>query len=234
MTINIRLAAVRRLAFEAADTGLLSPELAAGIQRVKGEKKLGVRLGNWLSIEQSRKLLQTPDMSTMGGKRDRAVLSLLLGCGLRRAEVANLRVRDVQQRDEHWAVVDLVGKARHMRTVPIPDWVKAALNEWTEPAGITDGRLFRCVSRVGTIWGQGITEKVIWHIVRRYAKASGIDALAPHDCRRTCARLCHAAGGELEQIQFLLGHMSVETTERYLGCKQRLRDAVNDKIGLEP
>ena len=162
------------------------------------------------------------------------MLSLLLGCGLRRAEVANLRVRDVQQRDEHWAVVDLVGKARHMRTVPIPDWVKAALNEWTDAAGITDGRLFRCVSRVGTIWGQGITEKVIWHIVRRYAKAAGIDALAPHDCRRTCARLCHSAGGELEQIQFLLGHMSVETTERYLGCKQRLRDAVNDKIGLEP
>ncbi|MGH7486390.1 MAG: hypothetical protein ACREMY_12445 [bacterium] len=52
--------------------------------------------------------------------------------------------------------------------------------------------------------------------------------------RRTCARLCHLAGGELEQIQFLLGHVSVQTTERYLGCKQKLRCAVNDRLGIEP
>jgi hypothetical protein len=61
----------------------------------------------------------------------------------------------------------------------------------------------------------------------------GINNLAPHDLCRTCARLCHLAGGELEQIQFLLGHASVETTERYLGCKQKLSEAVNDKLGLE-
>ena len=61
-----------------------------------------------------------------------------------------------------------------------------------------------------------------------------IETLAPHDLRRTCARLCHVAGGELEQIQFLLGHVSVETTERYLGSKQKLRHAVNDRMGLEP
>jgi site-specific recombinase XerD len=79
----------------------------------------------------------------------------------------------------------------------------------------------------------GITEKVIWHVVKGSAARAGIARLSPHDCRRTCARLCHVAGGELEQIQFLLGHVSVETTERYLGCKQRLRGAVNDKIGLE-
>jgi integrase len=58
--------------------------------------------------------------------------------------------------------------------------------------------------------------------------------LAPHDLRRTCARLCHLAGGELDQIQFLLGHVSIQTTERYLGCKQKLRDAVNDRMGIEP
>jgi len=132
-------------------------------------------------------------------------------------------------------VVDLVGKGRHIRTVPVPDWVKATLDEWTQAAAIADGRLFRCVNRSGTIWGDGITEEVVWHIVKCSAKRAGIQQLAPHDCRRTCARLCHAAGGELEQIQFLLGHVSVETTERYLGCncKQRLRQAVNDKIGLE-
>jgi site-specific recombinase XerD len=109
-TINLRLAAVRRLAFEAADSGLLSPELAAGIQRVKGAKKLGVRLGNWLTVDQCRSLLQAPDERTLKGRRDRAILAILLGCGLRRAEVARLQVRDVQQREEHWALVDLMGK----------------------------------------------------------------------------------------------------------------------------
>jgi site-specific recombinase XerD len=229
-TINLRMAAVRRLAYEASDSGLLSPELAAGIQRVKGVK----RLGNWLTVEQCRTLLRAPDERTLKGRRDRAILAILLGCGLRRAEVAKLQVRDIQQREEHWALVDLMGKGRHIRTVPVPDWVKAAVDEWTKAADIADGRVFRCVSRTASIWGNGITEKVVWHIVKDCAKRAGIQQLAPHDCRRSCARLCHAAGGELEQIQFLLGHVSVETTERYLGCKQRLRHAVNDKIGLEP
>jgi site-specific recombinase XerD len=79
-----------------------------------------------------------------------------------------------------------------------------------------------------------MTEKVVWHVVKQYAGQVGTVKLAPHDLRRSCARLCHSAGGELEQIQFLLGHVSVQTTEKYLGCKQRLREAVNDKIGIEP
>jgi integrase len=231
-TINVRLAAVRRLAFEVADTGLLSPDLAAGIQRVKGAKRLGVRLGNWLTVEQCRTILAAPGIETVRSRRDRAILALLLGCGLRRAEVASLDLRAIQQREDHWAVVDLVGKGRRIRTVPVPDWVKGTIDDWAAASKITEGRLFRSVSRTGRVWGSGITEKVVWHAVKSYGRVIGMPQLAPHDCRRTCARLCHAAGGELEQIQFLLGHVSVETTERYLGCKQRLRGAVNDNIGL--
>jgi site-specific recombinase XerD len=233
-SINLRLAAVRRLAYEAADTGLLSPELAAGIRRVRGVKRIGVRLGNWLTAEQSRALLQAPDARRLKGRRDRAMLALMLGCGLRRGEVADLGIDHLQQREEHWVIADLVGKAAHIRTVPVPDWVKSAIDEWAVSAQIKEGRLFRCVSRKESVWGTGITEKVIWHVVKAAAATAGIAKLSPHDCRRTCARLCHTGGGELEQIQFLLGHVSVETTERYLGCKQRLRSAVNDHIGLEP
>ena len=101
-------------------------------------------------------------------------------------------------------------------------------------AGVVNGRLFCCVCRAGTVWGDGMTEKVVWHVVKNYAAKMGLAKVAPHDCRRSVARFCHAAGGELEQIQFLLGHLSVVTTERYLGCKQRLREAVNDRIGIEP
>src|ERR1700757_3102348 len=85
-TINLRLGAVRRLAYEAADCGLLSADLAAGIRRVKGVKRLGVRLGNWLTAEQGHALWQAPDCQRLKGKRDRALLALMLACGFWRAE----------------------------------------------------------------------------------------------------------------------------------------------------
>jgi integrase len=80
--------------------------------------------------------------------------------------------------------------------------------------------------------GAGVTANVVWYAVKRCAGQAGINNLAPHDLRRTCARLCHGCGGELEQIQFLLGHASVQTTERYIGSKQKLQDAVNDRLGI--
>ena len=233
-TINVRLAAVRRLAYEAADAGLLSPELAAGIRRVKGPQKLGVRLGNWLSAEDSRRLWQAPGSDTLKGKRDRAILVVPLGCGLRRRELAELTTELIQRRENHWAIVDLIGKGGHLRTVPVPDWVKQTMDDWLMATGIVSGRIFRCVCRAGKTWGEGITERVVWHVVKEYAAKLNLAKLAPHDLRRSCARLCHMAGGEMEQIQFLLGHVSVETTERYMGSKQRIHGAVKDRIGIEP
>jgi integrase len=143
-TINLRLGAVRRLAYEAADCGLLSADLAAGIRRVKGVKNLGVRLGNWLTAEQGHALWQIPDDRRLKGKRYRAML-----CGLRRQELVGLRVDDLQRREEHWAIVDLVGKGGHVRTVPIPDWVRQQLDEWLASAGIERGKIFRRVSQRG-------------------------------------------------------------------------------------
>jgi integrase len=162
------------------------------------------------------------------------LLSVLIGCGLRRAEVAALRLEDFQLREGHWAIVDLRGKGGHVRTIPVPQWVKASIDRWAAGANITSGPLFRSINKAGRICGDGFTPKVIWAIVKGNAKNCGLPTVAPHDLRRTCARLCHQAGGELEQIQFLLGHVSIQTTERYLGCKQRFQNAVNDHIGLEP
>jgi site-specific recombinase XerD len=153
-TINLRLGSVRRLAYEAADCGLLSPDLAAGVRRV------------------------------IRGKRDRALLAILLACGLRRHEIAELTVDHLQKREEHW--------------------------------------------------GDGVTEKLVWHGLRNSRRGSATICSRHTTSIGTCARLCRAAGGALEQIQFLLGHVSVQTTERYLGCTQRIAAAVNDKIGIEP
>jgi site-specific recombinase XerD len=118
--------------------------------------------------------------------------------------------------------------------VPVPDWVKGTLDLWTAAASLSGGTVFRCACRAGKRWGGGVTERLVWHVVKQYAAKLGFTGPAPHDLRRSCAKLCHSAGGELEQIQFLLGHVSVQTTERYLGCKQRIRAAVNDHIGIEP
>lgn len=231
-TINQQLAAVRRLAHEAADSGLLSPELSAGISRVKGVKQLGFRSGNWLSAEQSAQVLTRAQGASLRAKRDSAMLALLLGCGFRRSELVGLRLDDVQMRQGHWAVVDLIGKGGHIRTVPIPEWVKAALDQWTLAAGVTEGRIFRAVDRAGKVRGKSLSQNVVWYVVRACCQRAGLERIAPHDLRRTCAKLCHSHGGELEQIQFLLGHASVQTTERYLGCKQNLRHPVNDLFDL--
>jgi integrase len=109
-TINLHLAAVRRLAYEATDSGLLSAELAAGIHRVRGVRRLGVRSGNWLTAEQGRAVLDSPSRNNIRGKRDRVILALLLGCGLRRAEAVQLSWENLQLREDRWVIADFVGK----------------------------------------------------------------------------------------------------------------------------
>jgi site-specific recombinase XerD len=109
-TINLRLAAIRKLGVEAADNGLIPPELAAAIGRVKGAKQAGVRSGQWLTREQAERLICVPNSTTLKGKRDRALLAVLVGCGLRRREVATLTLEHIQLRDARWVIVDLVGK----------------------------------------------------------------------------------------------------------------------------
>jgi len=231
-SIIVRMSAIRKLAVEAMDNGLLAPDLAAGIQRVKSAKSIGVRMGNWLSQKQGQTLLNTPDISTLKGLRDRAIIAVLLGCGLRRSEVAALTMSHIQQRDGRWVILDLVSKHKRVRTVPMPTWVKVAIDAWTGRAGVADGFVFRPVHRGDELQGDRLSEKVVWQLLRPYAAAAGVAGIAPHDLRRTTAKLCRAAGGELEQIQLLLGHASVQTTERYLGTKQDLVHAPNDGIKL--
>src|SRR6266481_4647318 len=184
VSIHVRITAVRKLAVEAADNGLLAPELAAGIARIKGAKSNGVRVGNWLSIRQAQTLLNAPDVSTKKGLRDRAMLAVLLGCGLRRSEVAALTFRHIQQRDNRWCIVDLVGKHGRVRTIPIPTWVKVAIDAWSAAAGIVEGYVLRPVKRGDQVQGERMTEKVVWQLLQPYATAAGIPGIAPHDLRR--------------------------------------------------
>ena len=233
-TVNLRLSPIRKLPREMADNQLLDPAAAAAIERVPGIEKRGNRAGNWLMKEQANDLLNAPSCGTLTGLRDRAILALLLGCGLRRAELLRIDVEDLEQREGRWVLPDMAGKGSRIRTVTVPAGVKARIDAWVKAAGIAQGRLFRPVSKAGVLAGEEIhDEKAVWRLVVRYAKAAGLGKLAPHDLRRTCAKLCRKAGGDLEQIQLLLGHASIQTTERYLGTEQALAHAVNDAIGLD-
>lgn len=231
-SINQRLSAIRKLVLEAADNGALDPQVASGIRAVKGARREGRRTGNWLTREEAQSWLGAPDKRTMRGRRDRALLAVLIGCGLRRAEAAGLTFEHVQQRDGRWVLVDLVGKRDKIRSVPMPNWAKAAIDEWSRVAGVIEGPVFRAVNKGDRVVGRGITPQAIYNIIVGYAGELKRQGVAPHDLRRTFAKLAHKGGAAIDQIQLSLGHESIQTTEEYLGVEQDLTDAPCDHLGL--
>jgi len=232
-TVNVRMSAIRRLAVEAADNGLMDAELASGIGRVKGVKREGTRTGNWLTLQQAESFINLPDVVTLKGKRDRALLAIMIGCGLRREETAILTLEHIQQRDGRWVIVDLIGKGGRVRTVPMPPWSKAAIDEWTGAAAFVSGRVFRPINKGGRVTGDSMTAQSIFETIKFYGEKIGLKEIAPHDLRRTFAKLAHKGRAALEQIQLSLGHASIQTTERYLGVQQDLTDAPCDHLGLK-
>ena len=231
-TINVRLSAVRKLVSEARRAGMIGQDEASSLTDIPNIRQKGTRLGNWLTREQAKELLAVPDRSTFKGTRDYVILALLVGCALRRNELAELEVETIQQREGRWVLADLEGKGRRIRTVAIPIWVKHGINIWMTAAGIEDGRLLRSISKSGKINRETLSDWAVWSIVEQSSKQIGIEHFGAHDLRRTCAKLCRKNGGDLEQIKFLLGHSSIQTTERYLGSEQDIEIAVNDNLGL--
>lgn len=158
-SINQRLSAIRKLAAEAADNGALDPQIAGGIRAIKGARQEGRRTGNWLTREQAQQWLGASDTRTLKGLRDRALLAVLIGCGLRRAEAASLSFDHIQQRDGRWVLVDIIGKRAKVRSVPMPAWTKAAIDAWSIRTGVAEGLVFRAVNKGDNIMGDGITRK---------------------------------------------------------------------------
>ena len=191
-----------------------------------------MRTGNWLTLQQAQQLLAAPDPETTKGLRDRVLLGLLVGCGLRLGELAGLDFQDVAQREGRWAIVDLVGKHGRVRTVRMPSWAKTALDGWASAARIDSGAVLRRVSKGGRVGSGAITARAVFEAVVHYARKAGLGRSTPHDLRRTFAKLAHLGRAPLKQIQISLGHASTQTTERYLGLKQNLHDVPCDRLGL--
>ena len=256
-SINQALTAIRKLAVEAADNGLLDPHLANGIERVKGITQSGQRAGNWLTKEEAEKLIATPMKQYNSGKipkfkalRDQAVLAVMLGTALRRSEVAKLEWKHIQQCDGRWAIIDLQGKRNRTRSVGIPPWVKVALDSWQEMFDLTSGRVFRALNKDGDLSGVvktkkghftdgNITAQAVYNLVVEYSIAAGFvdtdrnSTVAAHDLRRTAAGLALKGGASLRQIQQMLGHSSVQTTEKYLKPLKSLQETASDFIQIE-
>jgi integrase len=231
-TINVRMSAIRKLVGEARRNGLIGLEEAANLTDVPNVRQTGTRLGNWLTREQAKELLAVSDRSKLKGKRDYVILALLVGCALRRQELASLTIEDIQLREGRWVIIDLRGKGGRIRSVAVPIWVKQGIDAWIAAAKIEKGRLLRPLSKSGKIVGDGLGDWAVWSVVEQSSKQIGIEHFGAHDLRRTCAKLCRKNGGDLEQIKFLLGHSSIQTTERYLGSDQDIEIAVNDNLGL--
>jgi site-specific recombinase XerC len=160
-----------------------------------------------------------------------AILALLLGCGLRRTElVSEVKVGAIAQ--NRWVLVDITGKENRVRSVGVPAWVKAAIDEWTTATAITEGQIFRAVRKGGKIWAR-ISRRA--QCCRSFSSTPArwvSKSWRPMTCAEP-APSSAASGGDLEQIKFLLGYASIQTTERYLGAEQDFISAVNDNLGLE-
>ena len=185
------------------------------------------------SVDLAERLIETPDTKKLIGKRDRALLALMIGAGLRREEISEqVSFERIQQRDGRWAIVDIRGKGGRLRTVPIPGWTKVAIDEWAAAAAISSGLVFRSMNNRGQLAGKPLLAQNILEAVHKYGRRIGLPHLAPHDLRRTFAKLAHRGRAPLEQIQLSLGHASIVTTEKYLGTRQDLQDAPCDHLGL--
>jgi site-specific recombinase XerD len=231
---NQARSAIMRLVREAVDNQALSAEVASSIEHISSLKAEGVRMGNWLTLKQAERLIKTPDITTLKGMRDRAILALLIGTGLRREELSHLTFEHIQQREGRWVIVDLIGKRGKVRSIPMPAWCKGTIDAWASSAGISAGLVFRAINKGDRIAGESISSQAIYYLVINYSREAFGDAgiVEPHDLRRSFAQLARRGGAQIEQISLALGHSSVATTERYLGIKLDLEDAACDRLGV--
>lgn len=235
-TVNGHLVAVRSLLIEAAEMDLLDARQAERAAGVEGVKQRGERLGNWLSKREAQRLLDVVDVDTLKGKRDLAILGVLLFCGLRRSELAGVRCGQLQQREGHDVVADINGKHGRVRTVKLPVAVRRVIDVWLDASGRKlrdDALVFVAIRKGGHLAeGESITAQALYNLVKEYGAAISRPELTPHDLRRTFAKLARQGQAALEEISLTLGHASLETTQRYLQMEVNLDDSAPDRVGL--
>jgi len=236
-SVNAALAAIRKFVREAAKNNLIPEQDAERACKVANIPIRGIKSGMWLTLDEARQLVNAPP-DTKRGQRDRMALSVLIGAGLRRGELCSLTAAHIQKREGRWIISDIIGKRNKARTIPIAPWVHDAIQAWVDASGIKKGRLFVGVhvadeaEYLKPFPTDTACTQEIWRIIERYKGVIGKDKLAPHDLRRTYAKLARTAGAPLEQIQLTLGHDSLDTTKKYLGSDLDYKQSPSDLIDL--
>ena len=257
-TINQKLAAIKKLSKQLQANGLIDPVIAWGISQIEGQPVRGQEIGVWLTAAQSQKLILMPirlandpesGIGRLRGLRDQAIIASFLGAGLRRSEVANLTFKHIQQREGRWAIVNLKGKGDRIRTIGIPLFVHESIGRWAKAAGLdfhTNEKIFKAIKKgkfgnlAGSVTAGGpkpyksdgaLSPQAVYKIIKFYAAQLGID-IAVHDLRRTAANLMFRSGADIRQIQQLLGHESITTTEKYLAPMISVKESAADFIDI--
>jgi integrase/recombinase XerD len=159
------------------------------------------------------------------------VCTFAVACGLRRDEIVRLNVDDLHRLGSRWVLVSAIGTYRRNRIVPLPPWARLALDKWLNISLLQEGAMFRSVDRNGTPSMCRLSAPMVAEIVRSYGKQVGLK-IGPRELRRTCAALCRSRGADLEQIQLLLGHSSIQVTEQFLATPPKQMKAPNGRLGL--
>lgn len=228
-----RLAKASATPDNVASTQAAVYRLEAMQDAIELEKSKGTKAHTWLTKTEVKRLLTLPDVRTVMGQRDRLVLALLVGAGLRRQEAVTLRWQNVVTAGDR-RVLNVEGKGQKGRVVPISAALARMLDDWREiTAGDGEDFVLRSVRKGTGRIGQSLTGTAVYQLVQQYGAALGKTDLQPHDLRRTYARIGYDSGVDIGQISLLLGHASVSTTQRYLGLEIDTSATISDFVPLE-
>jgi integrase len=212
-TANKALSALRGVLQECFRLGLMSAEdhaRAADLPNVKGQ---GALRGRALKTGELVALFGACDPTTAQGARDAALLAVLYGAGLRRAEAVALDLADYDPESGELRIRS--GKGRKPRTVYLTNGARDAARAWLDVRGPEAGPFFLAVDKVGNVRSGRITTGAVYQILGRLQIAARVKPFSPHDCRRSYVTALLAAGNSIAVVQKLAGHASVATTARY-------------------
>lgn len=215
-TINLYLYAMKGTAREAWSMDLMPQAAYLKIDAIKCLHYARLPTGCSLTTRQCRQLLKVCEDGSLRGIRDRALLAVMMGCGLRRAEITGLNVTDWNEKDRTFT---FVGKGNKQRKVFLPPTMLDPFKRWMNIRGFDEGAIFPAIYK-----GNGEHEffkirnmlpSSINRIVQRRAKQAKIPDISPHDLRRTFATRMLEAGIDLFVLQQSMGHANLATTTRY-------------------
>ena len=233
-TISTSLSVLRQLFKDLRRLGVIDEKIYNDLLEIKFKRPLGQRHKTWLEQEEVQELLTNLNSEKMSILRDRALIAVMTGCGLRRFEVSDLKITQMKQLQKRWVFADIKGKGDRYRTVAIPEYAMKCLEEWLDisKTAVKTDRVFFSIRKNGDIGNTMITPQGIRDIVARHSKNILDKQILPHDLRRTYAQLSYKAGAPLRQVQLSLGHSSIRTTEIYLGLDQDLTNAPGDYLNI--